>query len=91
MRGGKATIVWHSPAQARPLLLQAIEAYVKDCTRLAAALDPSFGEAAVRSKVRIWIRDQRKSNNVPIPAVPGIEFNVCAPIQHASRNGRCVD
>ncbi len=78
VRGGKATIVFHSAEQVRPLLTEAIEGYVKDCMRMVAALqDSSFNESAIRSKVRISISDQRQTKAVPIPFInAGVDLNI---------------
>jgi hypothetical protein len=93
VRGGKATIVWHSAEQVRPLLEEAIEQYVKECVRMVGALgEPTLTEPEIRSKVRIWVRDGRRVQAIPIPRVgAGVEFNRCASIQSATSNGRCVD
>jgi hypothetical protein len=93
VRGGKATIIWHSAEQGRPLLEKAVERYVKECVAMVDALHgTTISESEVRSKVRIWIRDWRRVQTVPIPRVGvGVEFNRCAPIQSRSSNGRCVD
>jgi hypothetical protein len=93
VRGGKATIIWHSAEQARPLLEEAVERYVKECVRMIDALqDTTISESEVRSKVRIWIRDWRRVQTLQIPSVGvGVEFNRCAPVQSRSSNGRCVD
>ena len=93
IRGGKVTIVWHSLAQARPLLEKAVEWYVNECVSLVDALhETTVSEAEIRSKVRIWLRDWRTVQTIPIPSVGvGVEFNRCAPSQSASSNGRCVD
>jgi hypothetical protein len=93
VRGGKATIIWHSAEQARPLLEEAVERYAKECVAMVDALhETTVSESEVRSKVRIWIRDWRRVQTVPIPSVGvGVEFNRCAAIQNRSSNGRCVD
>jgi hypothetical protein len=91
VRGGKATIIWHSAEQGRPLLEEAVERYVRECVRMVDALHETISESEVRSKVRIWIRDSRRVQTTPIPSVgAGVEFNRCAPIQSLSSNGRCV-
>jgi hypothetical protein len=38
IRGGKASIVWHSLEQARSMLEEAVERYVKECVRMIDAL-----------------------------------------------------
>ncbi len=92
VRGGRATIIWHSAEQGRPLLEEAVERYVKECIRMIDALHETVSESEVRSKVRIWIRDWRRVQTVPIPSVgAGVEFNRCTPVQSRSTNGRCVD
>lgn len=93
VRGGKATIVWHSPEQARPLLEEAVDRYVAECVRMVAALkETHLSEPEIRSKVRIWIRDNRHAATTPIPDVSsGVEFNHCAVVQVAAAHGRCID
>jgi hypothetical protein len=93
VRGGSASIVWHTAEQARSLLQEAVEQYVKECVRMVAALgETTFTEPEIRSKVRIWVRDWRRVRTIPIPSVgTGVEFNRCASIQSGSSNGRCVD
>jgi hypothetical protein len=93
IRGGKVSIVWHSLEQARPLLEEAVERYVKECIRMIDALhETTVSESEIRSKVRIWIRDWRRVQTTPIPSVgAGVEFNRCSSIQQASSNGRCID
>jgi hypothetical protein len=93
VRGGKASIVWHSLEQARSLLEEAVEQYVKECVKMIGALGEStLSEYETRSKVRIWIRDQRRIQTIPIPSVgAGVEFNRCASIQNVTTNGRCID
>jgi hypothetical protein len=93
VRGGKATIIWRSEEQARPLLEEAVEQYVKECASVLAALgERALSETAIRSKVRIWVRDWRQVRTIPIPGVgAGVEFNRCASIQGAFSNGRCID
>ena len=93
IRGGRATIVWHSPERVRHLLEEAVEQYVKECERMTEALrETALTEPEIRPKVRIWIRDWRKVRTDPIPSIGGgVEVNFCAQIQHASTNGRCID
>lgn len=93
LRGGKASIVWHSAEQVRSLLKEAVEQYVKECVRMIGALgETTFAEPEIRSKVRIWIRDGRQVQTIPIPSVGvGVGFNRCASIQSVSSNGRCID
>jgi hypothetical protein len=93
VRGGRATIVWHSAEQARSLLDEAVEQYVKECVRMVGTLgETTLREPEIRPKVRIWVRDWRRVQTIPIPAVgAGVEFNRCAQIQNATSNGRCVD
>ena len=93
VRGGRASIVWHSLEQAHSLLEEAVEQYVKECVRMVGALGEStLSESEIRSKVRIWIRDWRRVQTTAIPSVgAGVEFNRCASIQQASSNGRCID
>lgn len=92
IRGGKATIVWHSLDQARPLHKEAIDQYVSECGRMLTKLgEPGLTEPEIRSKVRIRIRDWRRARAIPIPDVgAGVEFNVCADSQRPD-NWRCVD
>jgi hypothetical protein len=93
VRGGKATIIWHSAEQARPLLEEAVERYVNECVRMIDALhETTVSESEIRSKVRIRLRDGRRVQTTPIPSVGvGVEFNRCASMQSGSSNGRCVD
>ena len=92
VRGGKATIVWHSEEQARSLLQEAVEQYAQECVRMVRALgETPLSEPEIRSRVRIWVRDWREARTIPIPGVGSVEFNRCASIQHASSNGRCID
>ncbi len=89
IRGGKATIIWHSAEQARPLLEDAVESYVKECVQLIGALHETIPEFEIRSKVRIWLSDGRRVQTSPIPSAGmGVEFNRCA---YLSSNVRCVD
>jgi hypothetical protein len=91
VRGGKATIVWHSEEQARPLLLEAVDQYLKELARMTSALGENLSEAEIRSKVRIWIRDWRRTKTEPIPlAAVGVQFSLCASSQSVT-NWRCVD
>jgi hypothetical protein len=92
VRGGKATIIWHSAEQARPLLEEAVDRYVKECVRMIGALQETpVSESEIRSKVRIWLWDTRRVRTIPIPSVGvGVEFNRCAPNQSGSSNGRCI-
>jgi hypothetical protein len=92
VRGGKATIVFHSLEQAQPLLEAAVEGYVKECVRMIEALHETVSESEIRSKVRIWIRDYRMVQTIPIPSVGGgVEFNRCASSQSATSRGQCFD
>ena len=92
VRGGKASIVWHSAEQGRSLLEEAVDLYAKECVRMIRALgETELTETEVRSKVRIWIRDRRSLQTTPVPSIAGVEFNLCAPIQKVSINGRCLD
>jgi len=92
VRGGKASIVWHSVEEARSLLEEAAEQYVKECIRMIGALgETALTEPEIRSKVRIWIRDRRRLQTTPVPSIAGVEFNLCAPVQKVSTNGRCID
>ena len=93
IRGGKASIVWHSPGQAGHLLEEAVEQYVQECVRMVAALhEEMVSEREIRAKVRLWIRDSRNVRTEAIPVINGgVEVNHCAPIQHLTTNGRCVD
>jgi hypothetical protein len=93
VRGGRATIVWHSPEQARALLAEAVGQFVKECAGMVGALGQPLTDLDVRPKVRIWIRDWRSVQTSPIPSVgSGVEFNLCAPVQNGSAiDGRCID
>jgi hypothetical protein len=93
VRGGRASIVWHSAEQARSLLEEAVEQYVKECVRMVGALgETTLTEPEIRSKVRIWVRDWREVRTIPIPSVgAGVEFIRCAQIQSVTSNGRCID
>jgi hypothetical protein len=93
VRGGRASIVWHSTEQARTLLEEAVEQYVRECVRMVATLgEATLTEPEIRSKVRIWVRDWRQVRTIPIPGVSaGVEFNRCGPVQSVSSNGRCID
>jgi len=93
IRGGRATIVWHSAEQTSLLLEDAVEGYVRECIRMLDALhETALSNSEIRAKVRIWLRDQRTVKTVPISNVDSrVEFNRCAPIQSSSSNGRCTD
>lgn len=92
IRGSKATIVWRSADQTRSLLYQAIEQYAKECASLITALGETYSEYDARAKVRVWLRDWRQDQTIPIPSVGmGVELNRCAFIQSASLNATCTD
>ena len=93
IRGGKATVVWHSAEQAGTLLRQAVDNYLQQCVRMVASLrDVSLTEAEIRSKVRIWLRDRRRVQTVPLPALAaGVEVQYCAPFHKSPDNPHCLN
>jgi hypothetical protein len=85
IRGGKAYVFWRSEDETRRSLTDGIEQYVAECKDLLNALgETSFNDAEIRSKVRIWIHDARKSRTIPIPAISvGVQINLCQDIMAA--------
>jgi hypothetical protein len=79
IRGGKAYVFWRSEDETRRSLTEGIEQYVAECKDLLNALgETGFSDVEIRSKVRIWIHDWRKSRTIPIPTISvGVQINLC--------------
>ncbi|HLK21474.1 MAG TPA: hypothetical protein VKT81_21145 [Bryobacteraceae bacterium] len=91
LRGGKATIIWHSPEQALPILKNAIDTLAGECISLAAFVEEPLADKMVRSKIRVWIRDFRRERT-PLPSViSGVQINVCPSYHAGPADGRCND
>ena len=79
IRGGKAFVIWRSDQQVMKAMTEGIEEYVRECRTLFQQLHlTGFSESAVRAKVRVCVRDDRRNRPGPLPAVHlGVEVHDC--------------